>query len=434
MRPGERTVQVLGGLCLLAMLVPVWKWALPLLLAGTFALVVAAVSEAFVLRSIRVESERPEHLALALGEWSQIGATLHSTSTHSLHLEIRQVWPLLVESSSERMKAIYRSGDSLPFVSRVRATRRGTVALEPPYVAATIWRFMERTMAAGRPTRISVVPNTKAVTRLQKQLNAFVLRGLGSRVAPRLGKGREFDRLRDYVTDDDYRDIAWRATARHGRLIVREFRLDRSQEIMLCLDRGHRMAARVGSLSRLDHAVNATLLLSYICDRMEDKVGLLSFADRVEKGLAPSRGSAHQRNVAAALTAVQYEYRYTDYVALAINLRRMLTHRSLIIMLTVLPEPEEQASLVKAVRLLAPQHLPLILVLTDPELKVTAQSVPATKRELCRTLVARELWEGRSALMGQLRHRGALVVETKPEDTSIAAVNAYIDVKRRQLL
>src|SRR5206468_11882638 len=199
----------------------------------------------------------------------------------------------------------------------VRAVARGSAVIERVAVAMTFFGIVERIAKAGLPAELDVLPNLRAVKRLHKQLNAFALRGLGARAAPRIGKGREFDRLRDYVTDDDYRDIAWRASARHGRLIVREFRLDRSQEILLCLDSGHRMAARVEQITRLDHAVNASVLISYICNRMEDKVGVVSFDTEVDKGVPVGRGTAHLRAITAYVTGAQAEYRHTDYLALA---------------------------------------------------------------------------------------------------------------------
>jgi uncharacterized protein (DUF58 family) len=103
-------------------------------------------------------------------------------------------------------------------------------------------------------------------------------------------------------------------------------------------------------------------------------------------------------------------------------------------MLTVLPEKEERFGLLRAVEMLAPQHLPLIVVLNDPNLVAAARFLPADRAELGRTLVARELWMNRVELTRDLRARGALVVESTPEDAGIDAANAYIDVKRRQLL
>src|SRR5205814_1218096 len=258
-------------------------------------------------------------------------------------------------------------------------------------VAMTFFGIVERITKAGRTTELDVLPNLRAVKRLHKQLNAFALRGLGARAAPRLGKGREFDRLRDYVMDDDFRDIAWRASARHGRLIVREFRLDRSQDILICLDQGHRMAARVAQITRLDHAVNATVLISYICNRMEDKVGIAAFDTDVDKGLPAGRGAAHLRAITSYVTSLEAAYRYTDYLSLATKLRRRLHHRTLVLMLTVLPEKEERFGLLRAVEMLAPQHLPLIIVLSDPNLKAAARFLPAGRDQLARTLVARVL-------------------------------------------
>lgn len=434
MRPGSVAVRLMMILCVAALLVPVAHWTVWVIAAAVMMLLAGAVVEWVVLSRVIVANERAPRMAVSLGELESVPFVLSTNSPSTLQLYVRQVWPRQLEGASERRSITVRPGEIISFEAQVRAVARGVAKLEPPYVSVTRWGLVERILAAGEATEVSVIPNTRAVARLDQQLNSYVLRGLGNRIAPRLGKGREFDRMRDYVTDDDYRDIAWRASARHNKLIVREYRLDRSQEIILCVDRGHRMAARVGHLSRLDHAINATLLLSYLCNRMEDKTGVLSFADDVERVLSPARGSSHLRRITDYLTHVQPRYRFTDYLAVATSVRRLVHHRSLIVFFTVLPEPQEQHALVQAVRLLTPTHLPLVLVLTDPQLKAIAHALPADKRELSRTLVANELWYGRSMLMKELRQRGALVVETAPEDVSMAAVNAYIDVKRRQLL
>jgi uncharacterized protein (DUF58 family) len=161
-----------------------------------------------------------------------------------------------------------------------RGIARGTATVEPLYVAATMRGLVERIVRAGEPTVVHVLPNLHAVGRMHKRLNNYALRSLGARQSPRIGKGREFDRLRDYVRDDDYRDIAWKASARHGRLIVREFRMERSQDILLCLDLGHRMAAR-GADHAPDH-VNVGADQPH--QRMEDKTGILSPDTAVDKG------------------------------------------------------------------------------------------------------------------------------------------------------
>jgi uncharacterized protein (DUF58 family) len=434
MRPAPLLIRLLCIVAALALLLTISPLFLWVVVAAFAAVASLAIYEAVDLRGVAVTVERPAKIALALDEVETTTLRVRTSSARAVRMVVRQLWPRVVAQRSTTLDAICRPGEVVTLDMPLRAIARGSERVEPVAIAMTFLGLVERIVDAGAATELHVLPNLKAVRRMHKRLNAYALRGLGARAAPRLGKGREFDRLRDYVMDDDFRDIAWRASARHGRLIVREFRLDRSQDVMLCLDHGHRMAARVAQVTRLDHAVNAAVLISYICNRMEDKVGILSFDTETDKGLVAGRGAAHLRAITAYVTALAAEYRHTDYLALATNLRRRLHHRTLLLMLTVLPEREERHDLLRAVEMLAPQHLPLIVSLGDPNLKAAAQFLPADRHELAQTLVARDLWMGRVELTRDLRARGALVVESTPEDAGIDAVNAYIDVKRRQLL
>jgi uncharacterized protein (DUF58 family) len=167
---------------------------------------------------------------------------------------------------------------------------------------------------------------------------------------------------------------------------------------------------------------------------MEDKTGILSFDTTVDKGLPSARGAAHLRAITAYVTQLEAAYRHTDYLALAASLRRRLHHRTLILILTVLPEREERFDLLRAVDMLAPQHLPLFVTLADRDLRAQAELLPSNRKELSHTLVARDLWLGRAELIRELRARGAMVVESTAEDWGVDSVNAYIEIKRRQML
>jgi uncharacterized protein (DUF58 family) len=360
-----------------------------------------------------------------------------------VRLTVRQTWPRLLEQPASVFAGTCRPGEMLTPEAKVRAVARGAATIGPPWVAATFDGWMERFLPAElrdeeghsiKTTEITVLPNLRAVKRMRAQLDRLFLQGFGSRAAPRLGKGRDFDRLREYVTGDDLRDVAWKASARHRKLITREYRLDRSQDILICLDRGHRMAARVAHVTRLDHAVNAAVLLASICNRMEDRVGLLSFADVVEQGLGQGRGNGHLRKITAFAAGVMPEYLHTDYLALGAHLRRRLRSRALVLILTSLPELEGEGEIVRAVEMLVPQHLPVVIVFSDPAMAAAAAFLPEDKPELCRTLVARDLWLERRKVLAELRRRGALVAETAPGDAGVQAVNSYLEVKRRQLL
>ena len=431
MRPTPLLIRLtilLAFAALLAAIVPAMVWAVT---AAFAALLLAAGVEAMVLRRVRFDVERAAKLALPLDEREEV--TIRITTSRAVRLTVRQRWPDIVEPRSSTADALSGARETVTLPFAIRGIARGTATVEPLYVGAS-QRLIERIVPAGETSIVHVLPNLRAVGRMHKRLNDFALRSLGARTAPRIGKGRDFDRLRDYVRDDDYRDVAWRASARHGRLIVREFRMERSQDVLLCLDSGHRMAARVEQITRLDHAVNASVLISYICNRMEDKTGIVSFDTAVDKGLPAGRGTAHLRAITAYVTHLAAAYHHTDYLALAASLRRRLHHRTLILILTVLPEREERHDLLRAVTMLAPQHLPLFVALTDRDLRAQASLLPANRDELSRTLVARDLSLGRAELIRELRARGAMVVESTAEDWGVDSVNAYIDIKRRQML
>lgn len=434
MRPGPLLIRLVLAIALLALLIPI---ARPLLWVAAAALIVLAgfaAADALWLRSVSLLVDRAPKVALALGEHETTMIRVGTTASRPVRMTLRQLWPEIVAPRSVAKEAICRPGESVAFDLDVRAIQRGAATVERAWFSLRRLGLMERIIPAGEVSMIHVLPNLRAVSRLHKQLNSYALRSLGIRSAPRIGKGREFDRLRDYVRDDDFRDIAWKASARHGRLIVQEYRLDRSQEIVVCIDRGHRMAARVEQITRLDHAVNAAVLLAYICNRFEDKTGVLSFDTAPDKGLATARGMSHMRAITAYTSELEAQYRETDYLALAAGLRKRLHHRTLILILTVLPEREERHDLLHAVDMLAGQHLPLFITISDRDLRASAETLPAGREELSRTLVARDLWLGRVETIRELRARGALVVETTAEEAGVDAVNAYISVKRRQLL
>jgi uncharacterized protein (DUF58 family) len=434
MRPGPRLVRLLLLLAVSSAVVPAVPLAAGLVLSCLLVVLGAAAVEAVQLRRCRVTAERAPVETLDLDEEEDVGLSLRTDAPWTVSLTVRQVWPFLLESRETVREGVCRPGEVLSLRLPVRGIARGTKPLVPPVVSITTWGLVERIVAAGDPAELRVIPNLRAVRRLHGQLNQVALRGLGNRMSPRLGKGREFDRLRDYGIDDDFRDIAWKASARHGHLIVREFRLDRSQDVVVCIDRGHRMAARMERLSKVDHAVNAAIVVAYLCNRMEDRVGILSFGAEVEKGIAQGRGISHLRQITEFASGIRPEYIHTDYTALAAHLRRRIRHRALILILTDLPEGDARFDLLKAVQMLASTHLPLVAAVTDPDLQAAGRILPGDHAELCRTLVARDVWTERQQTFRDLRRRGALVLETTPANVGVDAMNAYIDVKRRQLL
>ncbi len=460
-RPGPHLVPALLGCAGLALGAPFWAPLGWLALGSALGLLGLAVAEGVALGRIRPTLHRAQRTAIARGHRQAVPCAITHHAAAPLRLTVRQTWPTVVGGGSDSTSAVVASDTPFDPGFAITGLRRGVALLPLPHVAWTRHGLWERDAALTDPAdqppaELAVMPDLSAVRRLRREIEAHFLRGLGTRLTPRAGQGREFDRLREYVRGDDYRHISWKDAARRGRLIVRDHRLERSQDVMLCVDAGHRMAALVsgggaGLAERCDHAVDAAVLTAWLADRSEDRVGLLSFAAAVEPGLTPNRGAKHLAAITSYATAIRTAAVATDFKALAAHLRRRLKNRTLVLITTVLPERGDHDDLLTAVRLLAVRHLPLLLVIRDPLLETIAEQLPdaalttgsqkssgaeqATARDtLCRTLVAGDLVDGRRQVMRELRDLGALVVETDPGDTGVTAVNAYLDVKRRQLL
>lgn len=433
-RPGPRLLPMLLGCAGIGALALVWTPFGSLAVGAALAVLLLAVAEAVFLSRATLVAARPAVQVIPLGEEAPLHLTISYNLAAPLDLTVRVPLPDSLGGSSLMETAKATPGSAVELKLAATGLSRGHAQLAPVFIAATRFGLAERIVEAPAPSEVRVLPNLRAVQRLHQQLNHRFLRGLGLRMAPRLGQGRDFDRLRDYVPGDEFRNLAWKASARQRKLIVREFRVDRSQDILLCVDRGHRMAGRVGPLSRCDHAVNASVLSAYLCNRSDDRVGLLSFAAEVESGVAQGRGAPHLSAVTNFATGIEPDYLHTDYLSLAAHLRRRLRARTLVLIFTVLPERGEHTELLAALRTLMPRHLPLLVVLRDAAIDAAARQVPADRGELCRTLAASELSLGRAQLVRELRGMGAVVVEATPEESGAAAINAYLDIKRRQLL
>ncbi len=437
-RPGALLVRCLCAVAGCGVAAIWWPPLGGIALGAGIAIIVLAALEARWLAGVRLQLERPPRIALALGNPLQLPAVLSHDSRAALAITARQRLNDLVGGGAVTRSGWCLPGQHLDLGLPVRGAERGDAQIEPLAVGVSRFGLVERIAPLGASCRLSVLPDLTAVRNIRRQFDALFLRGMGSRLAPRSGQGREFDRLREYVQGDDWRHIEWKATARRGPLIMRDFRVERSQDVVLCIDRGHRMAARVsgprGVLSRLDHAVNAAVLASWLCNRCEDRVGMLSFSAEVEMGIGQGRGAAHLAALTGFATGIAPAWLHTDYRVMAAHVTRRLKHRSLILIATVLPEQGDHGELLQAMHMIRGRHLPLVLVMSDPVLNASARALPADRRELCRTLVAADVVDGRRQLIKELRRLGALVVETAPDEIGATAINAYLDVKRRQLL
>ncbi|HKV38165.1 MAG TPA: DUF58 domain-containing protein, partial [Blastocatellia bacterium] len=233
----------------------------------------------------------------------------------------------------------------------------------------------------------------------------------GRRRTRHRGQGREFESLRDFVIGDEVRHIAWAASAKRGKLITRQYTVERSQNILVMLDAGRLMTARIGKLTKLDHAINATLSIAYVAAAGGDNAGLLVFSRRVVSFLPPRRGRDQVNRIMEALYNVEPQLIEPSYARAFNFLRTNWQRRTLVIILTDLIDRDASAELLAHTSMLIPRHLPLIVTIGDMDLRALVRSKPATATDVYSQSVAEDVLRQREEALSRIHQMGGLALD-----------------------
>lgn len=276
-----------------------------------------------------------------------------------------------------------------------------------------------------------VYPDITAVYGYSLLARKGALHEIGVRATRYAGVGTEFESLRDYLAGDDYRDIDWKATARRGAPVVRQFEAERSQTVVLAIDAGRLMNARVAGLPKLDRSINAALLLAYLAVQAGDNVGLFVFGREVRTYLPPRKGHRQFLAILEALYSVEGHVEEPDYGGALRYLATRLSKRSLVVLFTELVGTEPSRRLLGVLGSLAPRHLPLVITQRNLDIETLAGIMPADAPDAYRAAVAQDIMHDKAAALRMLESRGSLVLDVVPEQLSVAAVNRYLEIKAR---
>ncbi len=291
------------------------------------------------------------------------------------------------------------------------------------------WGLVWRQTSVPAVESVKVYPDFRAAQR--QVIEAYRLGRQGERRQRLRGQGREFESLREFVTGDELRHVAWAASARRGKLVTRQYQIERSQSILLMLDCGRLMTARLGDLTKLDYAVNAALALAYVAVAGGDQVGLLTFTRRVDDFLPPRPGASQLGVILEHLHDVQPKMIEPSYARAFAHLGRHCRKRSLVILLTDVVDADASADLLAHTAALIPRHLPLIVTIGDRDLRAFVKAPPASLDEVYAQSVAEELLTQREQALNRIVELGGLALDVPTGQLSVALVNRYLEVKTR---
>ena len=413
--------------------IPFMEWV-----AWSYALFISAVMfiDWRMAGDIQQFELRREHdNKLSLGAENPIRVSLRNRSWRRVSFTVRDEAPEQFKIEQRTMEGQVAPRGTWEQVYHVRPLRRGDYQfgdLTLRWVGPLGLILRQAKVEAKGP--VKVYPNLLDVRRYDLLLRRNRLQEMGLRTTRQFGEGTEFERLREYLPDDEYRRINWKATARKNFPVTTEYQTERSQQVIAVLDVGRMMQSPVADIAKLDYVVNAVLLLTYVATGKGDRVGMMSFADDVQHYLSPRQGRGQFYRTLELLYAVEAQPVEPDYrkalAYLAVKQRR----RALVVVFTDLTGGMSLNALVAQMAMLARSSLPLLVTISDPDVVSASQMKPKDSLGVYQRAAASQLLDERRVVLDSLRQRGVLTLDVPANQLSMSVINRYLELKGRMQL
>ena len=436
MRPTPRAVAIFAAGVPLALFMVIynpglWQWSLGYA-ALAFIAIAGDAALAMPRRLLRLTAQAPE--SLQIGEVGAVTVTIANPGRAGT-----TAFELLCErqpeaSPEEMVRTQLRPGQDAQARFPLAPKRRGRISIDAIWVRwhgpLALVEFVRRVEISRS---IDVVPNVRGVR--SSTLDFFSREALfGNKVQQEKGEGSEFDALRDYVLGLDSRFIDWKHSARHRKLLCKEFRIERNHPIVLAFDTGHLMIEPVDGLPRLDHAINAGLLLAWISLQGGDLVGLFGFDEVLRHYQQPRRGVSNFSHLLRATAGLDYHHTETNFTLGLAELNARLKRRALVVLFTEFIDTVTAELLVESMARIARQHVVVFVTLRDAVLHGFADAAPDRFEDVARAVVAYDFLRERDKVFERLTRLGVHCLDVPSRGLPIGLINRYLLIKQRGLI
>ncbi len=400
------------------------------------ALVILVFVELFLLyhergmMACRTLSER-----FSNGDDNEVNIRVESIYSFPVRLEIIDEIPPVFQRRDVLFRLKLAMGEGKNIRYKLRPTERGVYSFGHVRVfASTPIGLVQRRFTLCKPCDVKVYPSYLMLTRYELLAMSNNLAEMGIKKIRKVGNHTEFEQIKDYVSGDDFRLINWRATARTSRLMVNVYQDERSQQVFNIIDKGRVMQQAFRGMTYLDYAINASLVLSYIAMRKEDKAGVVTFSDHFEDFVPASRRTGHMQNILEMLYRQQTRFAESDYSALVAEVNQHITKRSLLILYTNFANRISMERQLPYLLQLNRRHRLLVVFFEDHEVKDYLATRSESDEEYYRHVVAEQFAYEQRLIVSSLKQRGILALLTTPEALSVDVLNKYLEIKTRELL
>jgi uncharacterized protein (DUF58 family) len=414
---------------------PDWWWMVIALAGGCLALV-AMVDLLSLPEIASIRITRHMQRVASLGNHHPVEVTVDNQSSRPVRMVLREdatTGGLGISPENYWLQLQPAQRAAVDF--QLTAHRRGDFSLENVYAKllsrAGLWCRLHDYQCLDK---LHVYPDIKQISEYALLARTNRLSQIGVRRTRKVGQDSDFERLRDYERDDNYRHIDWRSTARRQKLTVRQFQTDQSQRLIFMLDCGRMMTNEYQHLSLLDYALNSVLMLSYVALSQGDSVGMICFSDRVRTYVPPAGGKRQMNRLLHAGFNQFPELVHSRFDEAFLYLSNHCRKRSLVVLVTNVIDQVNAEQIQNYLHNLIGSHLPLLVLLRDHRIFDAADNPTPDSDVLFRTAAASQLLLWRHQVLRRLRAEGARALDVFPEEMTARMINQYLEIKARHML
>lgn len=415
-------------------------WFAPLFVVGKIALVLwllLTVCDILLLYALggRITAHRQCASRFSNGDDNEVKISMDNTYPFRTYLMVIDEIPFVFQRRDLEfhLEALPRMACEVNY--KLHPVERGEYGFGLTRVFATTWLgLVARRFSTGEKQTVKVYPSYLMLRHYEFLAVSQNLTEIGIKRIRRIGNQSEFDQIKEYVQGNDYRTINWKATARRHQLMVNIYRDERSQQIYNVIDKGRVMQQAFGGMTLLDYAINASLVLSYVAVRREDKAGLVTFADRFETWLPASSQQGQMQQLSEMLYKEETTFGETDYSSLCVHLNKYVSKRSLLVLYTNFATLVEVKRQLPYLQNLSRKHCLLVVFFKDDDVEAYARSQADNTEEYYRHVIADKFIYEKRQIVNLLKQYGIMALLTSPQRLSVNVINQYIEIKSRQLI
>lgn len=430
---GSRFFWVLGAVVVLSVIgfwYPFMYYFAVVLLVGLVLLTTGDIYRLY-RSAAGVTAVRQPPEVLSLGDELPVRVMIDNDSDYALGIVITDELPAQLQIRDQRLPLAVPARTKRSVAYRVRPTSRGEYHFgDLNLFLSTDWQLAERRLRIPHAQMVAVYPSI--VQMKQFGLRAHAAIPAAGRRRPRpVSKSYEFDQIKEYVRGDDLRSVNWKATARRGELMVNKYEIERAQRIYCVIDKSRTMLMPFGGLSLLDYAINASLALSNVILKREDRAGLITFSDKLGDVLTADSKPDQLRRIMEALYRQREREGESDYDLLYYATRRFLPGRSLLMLFTNFESKYALDRVLPILRRIARNHSLVVILFENTEIADLLGSPTEDVDAVYLKSTARNYLQERQLMAARLRQNGVNVVLTRPEQLTGAVIDRYLELKGR---